>query len=119
MTDIASVIPDTATVPVAEDLKQPLAQQNGHQSPGHFQVAPVDDSVTSGHSLASTLPSNADLLKGKVLSDSAEDGLPAQKQNGAALNVEKSEEPKPKTGVAALLEQPLKGPRNGIHWGAG
>ena len=119
MTDTASVIPDTATVPVAEDLKQPLAQQNGHQSPGHLQVAPVDDSVTSGHSLASTLPSNADLLKGKVLSDSAEDGLPAQKQNGAALNVEKSEEPKPKTGVAALLEQPLKGPRNGIHWGAG
>ena len=122
MTDIASIIPDTATVPVAQDLVHPQPQQNGHD-PSHLQVSPVDDSVTSTRS-ATPIPPHGTLLKGKLRSDSDEKEIESVQNSAEPLSIEQGEDAsKPKTGVlgaaAAILEKPLKGPRGGIHWGAG
>ena len=121
MTDIASIIPDTAEVPVADDLVHP--KQNGH-TPSHLQVTPVDDSVTSTRS-GTPIPPQSSLLNGKVRSDSDEKEFEdATHKSAEPLSIEQGEDPaKPKTGVlgtvGAVLEKPLKGPRGGIHWGAG
>ncbi|DBB00740.1 TPA: hypothetical protein ACH3X1_000673 [Trebouxia sp. C0004] len=122
MTDIASIIPDTATVPVAQDLVHPTSQQIGHQSLAGA-ASPLNSSVSSRNSAGLESPPNHVLLNSKLRSDSAAQELEA-KQNGIEpLSVDKAEEPaKPKTGIfqtaAGLVEAPLKGPRNGIHWGA-
>ena len=123
MTDIASIIPDTATVPVAEDLVHPERQQNGHELPVEPVASPVD-SVSSRRSVGMSLPSDHVLLNNKVRSESLEKET-VPKQNGLEpLSIDKDENPvKPRTSIlsaaAALVEVPLKGPRNGIHWGAG
>lgn len=129
MTDIASIVPDTATVPVAEDLVHPERQQNGHQLPVGPMASP-DDSVSSRRSVGMSLPSDHVLLNNKVRSESV-DKETVPKQNGLDppsvdkdLSTDKDENPvKPRTSIlsaaAALVEAPLKGPRNGIHWGAG
>ena len=122
MTDIASVVPDTATVPVAEDLVHPQPQQNG-RIPSHLQVSPVDDSATSTRS-ATPNPPHSTLLNGKLRSDSDEKEFESAQHSAEPLSVEQGgDSSKPKTGVlgaaAAILDDPLKGPRGGIHWGAG
>lgn len=123
MTDIASIIPDTATVPVAQDLVHPTSQQNGHESLAGA-ASPLNSSVSSRRSAGLESPPNHVLLNHKLRSDSAAQELEA-KQNGLEpLSIDKAEEPdKPKTGIfqtaAGLIEAPLKGPRNGVHWGAG
>ena len=126
MTDIASIVPDTATVPVAEDLVHPERQQNGHELPVGPMASP-DDSVSSRRSVGMSLPSDHVLLNNKVRSASVEKET-APKQNGLEpLSTDKDEKDKnpvkPRTSIlsaaAALVEVPLKGPRNGIHWGAG
>lgn len=120
MADIGSILPDTAAVPVADDLVHPQHQQNGH-SPGHLQVAPVEDSVSSRRSAGTEVTSN-NLLNGKVRSDSDNIELGNTDQKAAApLSNGQPEDPaKPKTGVFnTILEKPMQGPRNGIHWGAG
>ena len=77
MADLGSIIPDTATVPVARDLVHPQ-QQNG-------SVSGADQKHTS----------------------SFRNGQPEQLT-------------KPKAGVVkTILAAPAKGPRSGIHWGAG
>ena len=120
MTDIGSILPDTAAVPVADDLVHPQQQQNGH-SPGHLQVAPVDDSVSSRRSTGTELTSN-NLLNGKRRSDSNDVELgTANLKTAAPLSNSQPEGPaKAKAGVFnTMLEKPMQGPRNGIHWGAG
>lgn len=123
MTDIASIIPDTATVPVAQDLVHPASQQNGHDSAAGA-ASVLNSSVSSRRSAVSESPPNHVLLNGKLRSDSAAQELEAKQNEPEPLSIDKAEEPaKPKTGIfqtaAGLVEAPLKGPRNGIHWGAG
>lgn len=90
MTDIGSIIPDTSQVPVAPDLVHPQQAQNGSVS-GHL---PTDSSGQS-----ETFDAKAD----------------AQSGGGQA-----KQPAKPKAGaVSTILTAPIKGPRNGIHWGAG
>lgn len=122
MTDVGSIVPDTATVPVAHDLVYPQQQQNGH-APAHIQLGAVDDSVSSRRSAGTELPSN-NLLNGKDRSDSddLEAGIAHEKvadphSNGQAADPNKT----PKTGVFNTImdTKPMKGPRSGIHWGAG
>ncbi|DBA78497.1 TPA: hypothetical protein ACH3X2_007985 [Trebouxia sp. C0005] len=122
MTDIASIIPDTATVPVAQDLVHPASQQNGHDSAAGA-ASVLNSSVSSRRSAVSESPPNHVLLNGKLRSDSAAQELEAKQNEPEPLSIDKAEEPaKPKTGIfqtaAGLVEAPLKGPRNGIHWGA-
>lgn len=125
MTDLASIVPDTAVVPVAEDLVHPQTQQTAHQM-SHMQATPVD-SVTSTRD-GTPVPSHGTLLNGKVRSDSDEKEFEKDIENpqksAEPLSIESGEPPgKSKTGVlggvAAVLEKPLKGPRGGVHWGAG
>ena len=90
MTDIGSIISDTAKVPVAPDLVHPQQPQNGSAS-GHLPTA------NSGQS---------EMFDAKV---------DAQSSGGQA-----KQPAKPKAGVvSSILTAPIKGPRNGIHWGAG
>lgn len=85
MTDIGSIIPDTAKSPVAPDLVHPQQAQHGS---------------VSGH-----LPTDSH----------ADQKVDAQFGNGQA-----QEPAKAKSGVVStILTAPIKGPRNGIHWGAG
>ena len=123
MTDIASIIPDTATVPVAQDLVHPTSQQNGHGSLAGA-ASPLNSSVSSRRSAGLESPPNHVLLNNKLRSDSAAQELDAKQTGPEPLSIDKAEEPaKPKTGIfqtaVGLVEAPLKGPRNGIHWGAG
>ncbi len=80
MTDIASIIPDTATVPVAQDLVHPTSQQNGHESLAGA-ASPLNSSVSSRRSAGLESPPNHVMLNGKLRSDSAAQELEA-KQNG-------------------------------------
>ena len=125
MTDIASIVPDTATVPIAQDVVHPQQQlQQKGQVPGHLQVVPVEDSVSSRHSAGTDfhpVPSSNTLLNDKMRSDSddKEHAPDSTKTAMPPANGQESAE-KPKTGVfSTILEMPVKGPRNGIHWGAG
>lgn len=75
MTDIGGIIPDTAKVPVAQELVYPEQTQNGNVSGhGQFNAGTADQQAPFSN------------------------GQPEQ----------------PKAGVATT-----KGPRSGIHWGAG
>ena len=91
MTDIGSIIPDTAKAPVAPDLVHPQQVQNGSAG-GHLPTDSHDGQLGT-----------------------ADQKVDAQFGNGQA------EQPaKPKAGVVnTILTAPIKGPRNGIHWGAG
>lgn len=88
MTDIGSIVPDAAKVPVAPDLVHPQQTQNGSVS----EHLPADSSGQSG--TADEKP-NAQLSSGQAKQPS-----------------------KPKAGVVnTILTAPIKGPRSGIHWG--
>ena len=87
MADIGSIVPDTARVPVAEDLVRREQTQNGsvpeHQHPdsNRGQVGPADQQAVHSNSLFEQ-PSNAG-------------------------------------GFGDAKASSQKGPRSGIHWGAG
>lgn len=90
MTDIGSIIPDTAKVPVAPELVHPQQAQNGSVS----EHLPTDSPGQSGT---------------------------ADEESNAQLSSGQAKQPaKPKAGVVStILTAPIKGPRSGIHWGAG
>ena len=116
MANIGIAAPDTAAKPAAQD---PVAPHNGHV-PTHLQVAPIDDSVSSRRSAGTEVTSN-NLLGGKVRSDSddAEHGGADQKAAAQGTNGE-AKTADPKAGIiSTMIDKPLKGPRNGVHWGAG
>ena len=101
MTSIASIIPDTK-MPVAADLMQPSGAQ---------QVTPVDDSVSSRHTLngAEAKPMESPT---KLSDSTANNATDTQAGQAAAAEVKPG-------GIMPMLKAPLKGPRGGIHWGAG
>lgn len=91
MTDIGSIIPDTAKTPIAPDLVHPQQVQNG--------------------SASENLPT--DSREGQL-------GTADHKVNGQFGNGQAEQPAKPKAGVVnTILTAPMKGPRDGIHWGAG
>lgn len=97
MTDIASIVPDTK-VPVAPDLLKASGAQ---------QVTPIEDSVSSqrdanGAAAKTTQP--AEQPTGNIANDGN------HTQAGPATAAEKP---------GGLLPSLKKGPRGGIHWGAG
>lgn len=99
MTDLASVVPDTR-VPVAADLLQPSGAQ---------QVTPIEDSVSSRRD------ANDTAAKSSQPAAQASAGDVTDTRAGQAA----AEEVKPGGKIMPLLKAPLKGPRGGIHWGAG
>lgn len=98
---MTSIFPD-AKVPVAADLMQPSGAQ---------QVTPVEDSVSSRHTLngAEAKPME---LPTKPSDSTANNATDTQAGQAAAAEVKPG-------GIMPMLKAPLKGPRGGIHWGAG
>jgi len=122
MADIASIVPDTGSAPVSQNAVQPLAQQNGHQLPGQLPFNGLGSSpVTPGLDP----PPNGVLLNGKVRSDSDEKEFASSTTKGrGSPNVEGSvKDPVNSQGVVGTStgeeQKPVKGPRGGVHWGAG
>lgn len=92
MTDIGSIIPDTAKTRVASDLVHPQQVQNGNAA-GHLP--------TDSHHDGQLEPAD-------------------QKVNDQFGNGQAEKPAKSKAGIMnTILTAPVKGPRNGIHWGAG
>ena len=104
MTNIASIVPDTH-VPVAQDLLKPSAAQ---------QVTPVEDSVSSFRSIDG--PEAKGMESQAQHSGSAQDNT-RDTQAGQAAADDVKGEGKP-SGILPIVKV-FKGPRGGIHWGAG
>ena len=102
MTDSATAVPDTANVPVARDLVQPLTGQQVTPEDSVSSHCPIDNDSTKKVSPSGDLSNH-------TAADSPE---ATQAGKSAAADVKGGK-------ILPALKKPLQGPRGGIHWGAG